>query len=109
MSLAQIPRLIATEIGANPAQVTAAVDLLDGGATVPFIARYRKEVTGGLDEDQLRKLADIAIEDMPIEEVMGQLFQRKPAAEAGPREIGGPVIGDVAPAPVSPPGLDVTV
>ena len=58
MSLAQIPRLIATEIGANPAQVTAAVDLLDGGATVPFIARYRKEVTGGLDDTQLRKLEE---------------------------------------------------
>ena len=58
MSLAQIPRLIATEIGANPAQVTAAVELLDGGATVPFIARYRKEVTGGLDDTQLRKLEE---------------------------------------------------
>ena len=56
MSLTQIPRLIATEIGATPQQVTAAVELLDGGATVPFIARYRKEVTGGLDDTQLRKL-----------------------------------------------------
>ena len=56
MSLAQIPRLIAAEIGATPAQVSAAVELLDGGATVPFIARYRKEVTGGLDDTQLRKL-----------------------------------------------------
>jgi uncharacterized protein len=58
MSLARIPRLIAAEIGANPAQVTAAVELLDGGATVPFIARYRKEVTGGLDDTQLRKLEE---------------------------------------------------
>ncbi|MDX5351475.1 MAG: RNA-binding transcriptional accessory protein, partial [Paracoccaceae bacterium] len=58
MSLAQIPRLIAVEIGATPQQVTAAVDLLDGGATVPFIARYRKEVTGGLDDTQLRKLEE---------------------------------------------------
>ena len=54
----QIPRLIALEIGATPGQVTAAVELLDGGATVPFIARYRKEVTGGLDDTQLRKLEE---------------------------------------------------
>ncbi len=58
MSLPQIPRLIASEIGATPQQVTAAVELLDGGATVPFIARYRKEVTGGLDDTQLRKLEE---------------------------------------------------
>jgi len=58
MSLTQIPRLIATEIAATPQQVSAAVDLLDGGATVPFIARYRKEVTGGLDDTQLRKLEE---------------------------------------------------
>lgn len=54
----RISRTIATEIGARPEQVVAAVDLLDGGATVPFVARYRKEVTGGLDDTQLRKLAD---------------------------------------------------
>lgn len=58
MSLTQIPRLIATEIGATPQQVLSAVELLDGGATVPFIARYRKEVTGGLDDTQLRKLEE---------------------------------------------------
>ena len=58
MSLTQIPRLIASEIGATPAQVSAAVELLDGGATVPFVARYRKEVTGGLDDTQLRKLEE---------------------------------------------------
>ena len=55
---ARIARTIATEINANPAQVTAAADLLDGGATVPFVARYRKEVTGGLDDTQLRTLAE---------------------------------------------------
>ncbi len=54
----RIARLIATEIGASPQQVSAAVALLDGGATVPFIARYRKEVTGGLDDSQLRKLEE---------------------------------------------------
>ena len=47
---------IATEIGAQPAQVEAAIGLLDEGATVPFIARYRKEATGGLDDTQLRTL-----------------------------------------------------
>lgn len=47
---------IAAEISAQPRQVAAAVDLLDEGATVPFIARYRKEITGGLDDTQLRKL-----------------------------------------------------
>lgn len=51
-----IARLIAEEIAARPAQVTAAVRLLDEGATVPFVARYRKEATGGLDDTQLRKL-----------------------------------------------------
>ena len=54
----RIARQIATEIGAQPAQVVAAVDLLDGGATVPFVARYRKEATGGLDDTQLRDLAE---------------------------------------------------
>ena len=58
MSLTRIARLIASEIAANPSQVTAAVELLDGGATVPFIARYRKEATGGLDDTQLRKLEE---------------------------------------------------
>jgi uncharacterized protein len=47
---------IATELGARPGQVASAVELLDGGATVPFIARYRKEATDGLDDAQLREL-----------------------------------------------------
>ncbi|QFI65590.1 Tex family protein [Sinorhizobium alkalisoli] len=53
-----IATIIASEIKATPAQVGAAVELLDGGATVPFIARYRKEVTGGLDDTQLRILSE---------------------------------------------------
>lgn len=53
-----IPRTIAQEIGARPDQVSAAIKLLDEGATVPFVARYRKEVTGGLDDSQLRNLSD---------------------------------------------------
>ena len=55
---ARIPQRIATEIGARPDQVAAAAALIDGGATVPFIARYRKEATGGLDDTQLRNLAE---------------------------------------------------
>ncbi len=49
---------IAQELAVKPAQVQAAVDLLDGGATVPFVARYRKEATGGLDDVQLRQLQE---------------------------------------------------
>ena len=49
---------IASELAARPEQVTSAVQLLDDGATVPFIARYRKEVTGGLDDTQLRTLEE---------------------------------------------------
>ena len=52
----KIIRQIAAEIKVREQQIQAAVDLLDGGATVPFIARYRKEVTGGLDDIQLREL-----------------------------------------------------
>jgi len=52
----QIAQTIAEEIGAQPAQARAAIALLDEGASVPFIARYRKEVTGGLDDTQLRNL-----------------------------------------------------
>ncbi|WP_045596125.1 Tex family protein [Vibrio vulnificus] len=51
-----ICRLIAQELNIRPEQVTAAVALIDDGNTVPFIARYRKEVTGGLDDTQLRNL-----------------------------------------------------
>ncbi|MEJ5209128.1 Tex family protein [Denitratimonas sp. CY0512] len=54
----RIAQTIATDIAAQPAQVTAAIALLDEGATVPFIARYRKEVTGGLDDTQLRLLEE---------------------------------------------------
>ena len=52
----KIVRQIAEEIRITEQQVKAAIELLDGGATVPFIARYRKEVTNGLDDIQLREL-----------------------------------------------------
>jgi uncharacterized protein len=55
MSLANI---IAVELGVSSQQVVAAIELIDGGATVPFISRYRKEVTGGLSDTQLRHLEE---------------------------------------------------
>nr|WP_141811785.1 Tex family protein [Nocardia bhagyanarayanae] len=54
--MASVGRRIAEELGVRESQVRAAVELLDAGSTVPFIARYRKEVTGGLDDAQLRQL-----------------------------------------------------
>jgi uncharacterized protein len=59
---------IATELSVKPAQVTAAVALLDEGATVPFIARYRKEATGGLDDAQLRTLSERLVYLRELEE-----------------------------------------
>jgi len=56
--LERIAPVIAADIAARPAQVLAAIRLIDEGATVPFIARYRKEATGGLDDAQLRKLEE---------------------------------------------------
>ena len=49
---------IAKDIAASERQVDSAIKLLDEGATVPFIARYRKEITGGLDDTQLRLLEE---------------------------------------------------
>jgi len=53
-----ITQRIAEELAVSPKQVNAAISLLDEGATVPFIARYRKEITGGLDDTQLRNLEE---------------------------------------------------
>jgi uncharacterized protein len=55
-TLPTVSRRIADELAVGEHQVSAAVALLDGGATVPFVARYRKEATGGLDDAQLRTL-----------------------------------------------------
>ena len=60
--------IIANELGAGPRQVAAAVGLLDEGATVPFIARYRKEATGNLDDTQLRSLEERLIYLRELEE-----------------------------------------
>ena len=51
---APIENRLAEELAIRPQQVRATIELLDGGATVPFIARYRKEITDGLDDTQLR-------------------------------------------------------
>ena len=56
MKLAEIPAMIARELSVRPQQTAAVIELLDGGNTVPFIARYRKEVTGNLDEEQIRAI-----------------------------------------------------
>ena len=73
----RINRKIAIEIGASASQVAAAAGLLDEGATVPFVARYRKEATGGLDDTQLRVLADrlIYLREMEArrETIMGSI------------------------------------
>ena len=53
-----INALIAQELSVKKSQIDAAVQLLDEGNTIPFIARYRKEVTGGLDDDALRVLGE---------------------------------------------------
>ncbi|MBD8028836.1 Tex family protein [Corynebacterium gallinarum] len=58
MSVISISSTIARELGVREEQVVAAITLLDEGNTVPFISRYRKEVTGGLDDTQLRQLED---------------------------------------------------
>ena len=63
-----IEEQIASELNVKTAQVVAAIQLLDEGATVPFIARYRKEVTGGLDDTQLRSLEERLIYLRELEE-----------------------------------------
>jgi uncharacterized protein len=65
---ARIVSRIAEELAVRPQQVAATVELIDGGATVPFIARYRKEVTGGLDDTQLRALDERLVYLRELEE-----------------------------------------
>jgi protein Tex len=59
---------IAKTLNLRPTQVAAAIELLDGGATVPFIARYRKEATGTLDEEQLRSEQSLLEKGRALEE-----------------------------------------
>ena len=63
-----INKQIATELGIREQQVEATVALLDGGATVPFVARYRKEITGSLDDAQLRTLEERLVYLRDLEE-----------------------------------------
>ena len=70
-----ISRQIAGELGVNPEQVAAAIALLDEGATVPFIARYRKERTNGLDDTQLRQLETRLSYLRELEERRGQILE----------------------------------
>jgi protein Tex len=75
-AIGSVDRRIAEELGVKEGQVTATVALLDDGATVPFVARYRKEATGGLDDAQHR----------PVEERLGDLRAlEKPRAAHRPR------------------------
>ena len=63
----EIMKTLAAELGLKESQVEATVALLDEGSTIPFIARYRKEVTGGLDDEQLedfRKGLHISVRSM---------------------------------------------
>ena len=54
----KIIKIIADELQVKPSQVEATIKLIDEGNTIPFIARYRKEVTGGLSDETLRTLGD---------------------------------------------------
>ena len=86
---------LANEIKIRPEQVRAAIELIDGGATVPFIARYRKEVTGGLDDIQLRELEarlaylrDITKKVLTDKEALAEFEQRnQPALYGDPEEM----------------------
>ena len=80
-----ITQILSQELSATTAQINAAIELSDDGATVPFIARYRKEATGGLDDTQLRQLAErlqtVFARDLRLGAAFGlvgqiQVFQR---------------------------------
>jgi len=80
---------IATELSARPEQVAAAVKLLDEVSTVPFIARYRKEATGGLDDIQLRALEERLGYLRELEERRTAITSRNPAPETAARSRRG--------------------
>ncbi len=71
---------IAAQLNLRPPQVAATIELLDGGNTLPFIARYRKEMTGGLDEDQIRRLLESVTRLRAVDErretILGSIEQQ---------------------------------
>ena len=89
----KIVQRIATELAVQPRQVAATVELLDGGATVPFIARYRKEVTGDLDDTQLRTLEERLIYLRELEErrasILQNIYEQGKLSDALAEAIGG--------------------
>lgn len=89
----RIARKIADDIAARPEQVSATVALLDAGDTVPFVARYRKEVTGGLDDTQLRRLADRLGYLRELEKrrasILGEITEQGKLTDALSRAIAG--------------------
>ena len=89
--MANINRQIAEELGVREQQINATVALLDGGATVPFVARYRKEVTGGLDDAQLRTLEErLTLVEQNYESERQSLLSRIQELENKPENPHGP-------------------
>ena len=82
---------IAQQIGASSRQVAAAVGLLDEGATVPFIARYRKEVTGGLDDTQLRALEEALLYQRDLEARRAAILEALEASGKLTEELRGSI------------------
>src|SRR3970040_1789649 len=87
----KIVQTIAKELSAGPQQVAAAVGLLDEGATVPFIARYRKEATGNLDDTQLRNLEERLLYLRELEDRRGVMLASIEAQGKLPDELTGAV------------------
>ena len=115
----RIAALIAAEIGARPEQAQAAIALIDEGSTVPFIARYRKEATGGLDDGQLRTLAERLVYLRELESRRAAILDfdpragqahraarsadsRKPPPRRSSRTSISPISRSAAPRPTSP-------
>ena len=92
--LAPIEHRIAVELGVRPTQVVAAIALLDEGATVPFIARYRKEATDGLDDTQLRNLEERLTYLRDLEERRAAILASIDAARALLARDGERLLGD---------------
>lgn len=76
-----IEQIIAAELKVKPQQVHAALELLDGGNTIPFIARYRKEATGTLDEEALRNIEERAKYLRQLEERRAEILAAIEAQE----------------------------